>query len=206
MADNDPTPAAALPADPNPADPASPAAAPRTFSQDDVDRIVQERLARAKTAPPADYDDLRAKAAKLDQLEAANKSELEKANERAARLEREKTAAEELVQRTRIESAIVGEAAKRGVDPDIAIAMVDRSAIDFDTEGKPMNIAQAMDSLLTAKPNLASGGARPNGADQGARGQSGIEQLTRDQLKQMAPHEIVKAQSEGRLTRILGAP
>lgn len=39
---------------------------------------LAERLARAK---PADYDDLKAKAEKLDEIEAANKSEIEKAAE-----------------------------------------------------------------------------------------------------------------------------
>ena len=58
---------------------------PRTFTQADVDRIVQERLARAKSTPPADYDDLKAKAAKYDELAEANKSDLERANDAASR-------------------------------------------------------------------------------------------------------------------------
>ena len=55
----------------------------RTFSQDEVNRIVADRLKRAKSTPPADYDELKAKAARLDELEAANKSDLEKANDAA---------------------------------------------------------------------------------------------------------------------------
>lgn len=51
---------------------------------------LAERLARAK---PADYDELKAKAAKWDQAEAANKTELDKANDRAARAEQERDAA-----------------------------------------------------------------------------------------------------------------
>jgi len=62
---------------------------PKTFTQEQVDRIVQERLARAKSTPPADYEDLKAKAAKFDQLEEANKSDLEKANDAKARAEAE---------------------------------------------------------------------------------------------------------------------
>lgn len=51
---------------------------------------LAERLARAK---PADYDDLKAKAAKWDQAEAANKSELEKAGEAKQKAEAERDAA-----------------------------------------------------------------------------------------------------------------
>lgn len=55
-------------------------------SQDDLNRIIGERVKRAK---PADYDDLKAKAAKLDEIEQANKSEIEKANDRVAKAEAE---------------------------------------------------------------------------------------------------------------------
>ena len=57
----------------------------RTFTQDEVNRIVADRLKRAKSALPPDYDDLKAKAAKLDELEAANKSDLERANDATAK-------------------------------------------------------------------------------------------------------------------------
>jgi len=57
----------------------------RTFSQDEVNKIVADRLKRAKVTPPADYDELKAKAARLDELEAANKSDLEKANDAATK-------------------------------------------------------------------------------------------------------------------------
>ena len=61
----------------------------RTFSQDEVNRIVADRLKRAKSTPPADYDELKAKAARLDELEAANKSDLEKANDAASKAQTE---------------------------------------------------------------------------------------------------------------------
>lgn len=56
----------------------------KTFTQEDVNRIVQNRVAKY-----ADYDDLKAKAAKLDEIEEANKSELQKATERAENLQKE---------------------------------------------------------------------------------------------------------------------
>jgi hypothetical protein len=62
---------------------------PKTFTQADVDRIVQERLARAKSTPPADYEDLKAKAARLDEIEEAQKSDLQKATDATAKAQAE---------------------------------------------------------------------------------------------------------------------
>ncbi|MCZ7538247.1 MAG: DUF4355 domain-containing protein [Acidimicrobiia bacterium] len=54
----------------------------QTFTQEHVDRIVKERLARER-AKYEDYDDLKKKAEQYDQLQDEQKSELER--ERAAR-------------------------------------------------------------------------------------------------------------------------
>ena len=58
----------------------------KTFTQEQVDKIVQERLARAKQSVPDDYEELKAKAAKLDEIEDANKSEYDKLSEQYAAL------------------------------------------------------------------------------------------------------------------------
>jgi hypothetical protein len=60
----------------------------RTFTQDEVNAIVGKRLAEEK-GKYSDYEDLKAKAAKYDEAEEANKSELQKATERAKSLEDE---------------------------------------------------------------------------------------------------------------------
>lgn len=57
-------------------------------SQEDLDRILGQRLAREK-ARYADYDDLKAKADQFTELENANKTELQKATERAEQLAKE---------------------------------------------------------------------------------------------------------------------
>lgn len=203
MPDPDPTPTPAPDPTPDPTpDPAPPPEFKAITSQEDFDRRIQERIARVKATPPPDYEDLKTKAEEFDKLQEAQKTELQKAQDLAAKLEREKTAAEELAQKTRLESAIVAEAAKRGVDPDIAVAMIDRSAIDFADDGSPTNVASALDALLQAKPTLA-GGARGTSADQGAR-TGGADQLARDALKTMSHDEIIKAQKEGRLDSVLG--
>ena len=60
----------------------------KTFTQDEVNSIVKERLERAKSQF-SDYDTLKAKASKYDELEEANKTELQKSNDKAASLEAE---------------------------------------------------------------------------------------------------------------------
>lgn len=56
-------------------------------SQEALDRIIQSRVARVKTQPPADYDDLKSKAAELDQIKESQKTEAQKTAERISELE-----------------------------------------------------------------------------------------------------------------------
>lgn len=185
------------------------AAKNKTFTQTDVDRIVQERLARERKDRPTEDEikQLRDKATKLDELETANQSELDR--ERTARenaeKERDSTLAE--AKEIRLRAAIVAEAAKpdrKVVDTADVVALLDRSTLELDADGIPTNLAKAMDSLLEAKPHLvASNGGSRGDADQGARG--GVEQLAREDLKTMKPEDIVKAREEGRLATVMGA-
>lgn len=60
----------------------------RVFTQAEMNAIITDRLSRERTKY-ADYDDLKAKAAKFDAAEEAGKTELQKANERTAALQKE---------------------------------------------------------------------------------------------------------------------
>lgn len=60
----------------------------KTFTQAEVNSFLKREEEKIK-AKYADYADLQAKASKLDELEEANKSALEKANEKAAKLQAE---------------------------------------------------------------------------------------------------------------------
>ena len=62
--------------------------AERTFTQAEVNAMVQERLNRDR-AKYADYESLKEKAAKFDKIEEESKSELQKATERADSLQKE---------------------------------------------------------------------------------------------------------------------
>ena len=60
----------------------------KTFTQAEVNKIVEERLLRDRQKF-GDYEALKAKAAKFDEMEEAAKSELQKATERASTLQQE---------------------------------------------------------------------------------------------------------------------
>ena len=60
----------------------------RTFTQAELDKIVQNRVYEERKKL-ADYDDLKAKADELDQLKEANNTELQEAQDRAAKAEKD---------------------------------------------------------------------------------------------------------------------
>lgn len=60
----------------------------KTFTQAELDKIVQNRVYEERKKL-ADYEDLKAKADELDQLKEANKTELQKAQDRAAKAEKD---------------------------------------------------------------------------------------------------------------------
>lgn len=69
----------------------TPATEERLFTQAEVNDIIDKRFARMMDKY-GDYDELKAKAGRLDEIEEANKSELQKATERAEKLESELSA------------------------------------------------------------------------------------------------------------------
>ena len=61
--------------------------AAETFTQEQVDAIVKDRLSRERDKYK-DYADLKSKAAEYDKQQEANKTELQKAQEKAESLEK----------------------------------------------------------------------------------------------------------------------
>lgn len=70
-------------------------------SQDDLNRIIADRVARER-AKYADYKDLKVKAARLDEIEAANKTEAQKLADAVAAAEKERDDARAEALRMRI--------------------------------------------------------------------------------------------------------
>lgn len=203
------------PVDPSPpsADPAptpDPSGAPpepvgdRTFTQADVDRIVQDRLARVKA--PTDYDELKAKAARLDEIEEANKTELQKLQEQLAERDSTATAAAERAERALRRAAVVAAATRAGaVDPDAVFDLLPgKESLTIGDDDQVQGVAEAVEQLLTAKPYLVGKPAppAPGGADGGVRG-STPGTITREDLKTMTPDQIDAARQRGELNHLL---
>lgn len=124
------------------------AAEAKTFTQEEVNAIVEKRIARVKSTPPDDYEELKAKAAKYDELEEAKKSELEKANDATAKAT--KSAEEwksrfEALEAERQRAQLVREKAQEhGVDPEMLARM----------EGDVEENAKFLKSRDEAKPKF----------------------------------------------------
>lgn len=131
---------------------------PKTFTQEDVNRILKKAKLEA-----GDVAELKRKAAEFDRLSEAQKTELEKATEKAARDAEARAKAEAdatwlpRVLRSEVKVAAAGKLA----DPEDALRLLDLSSFELDDEGNVDGkaVAKAIDELLEAKPYLAAGTA-----------------------------------------------
>lgn len=153
---------------------------PRTFTQDELDRIVNERVNKAKQSVSAqfrDHKELQEKAARLEELEAASQTEsqrlqaqLEKTNRQVAELTARESAAQERAQTAIVKAAVVRSASQaNAADPEDVFALMDHSLVSIDENGTPVGVERAVEALLSAKPHLVRRGSG-GGFDGGARG------------------------------------
>jgi len=154
-----------------------------TFTQEQLDAIVRDRLARER-GKYADYDDLKGKLAALESdkqaREDAEKTERQKELDTAIKAERKKADAEwetKLKQAT-LGSAIERELMKAGADPDGKLLMVGNYAIADESE-----VADKVAALLKDKPHLVLNAQRQAalgaaGTPASGKGQSGSGRTT----------------------------
>jgi hypothetical protein len=118
------------------------------LTQADVDRIVKERLAREK-AKFADYEELKAASLKLAEIEEAQKTETQRANDAAAA-----AVAEAQGLRARIRQQAVMNAAIQGgaVNPEQVAALIDLSAIEDSEDSSALG--EAVTAFLTDNPHF----------------------------------------------------
>lgn len=115
-------------------------------NQQDFDRMVGERLARER-ARFADYDDLKAKAAKFDEADAATKTELQKLQDAVAERDAKLT---DLPKQARAQAIrFASKATQKGfLDPEDALVFIDADLAD------DAAVDAALDALATRKPHL----------------------------------------------------
>lgn len=143
---------------PAPAVPPAPAAppSPTQFTQDDVNRIVAERLAR-ESKKFEGFDDLKAKAEKYDAIAAENATELEKAVTQAVETTRADAAKAMNNTLVRAEVKALAAAAQFHDPADAAALLAEKfSQVPVDASGE-VDVTAAkvlVDQLATDKPHL----------------------------------------------------
>ncbi|MBX6770875.1 MAG: phage scaffolding protein [Chloroflexi bacterium] len=179
-----------------PPDPSAPQA------EEKVDPVISRLKAEA-----AEYRKrLRELEAKVKADEEAKLSETERLQKRLAELEREQA----LWQRERQERTLKYEtmlaASRLGiVDPEAAYRLLDMSNLEFDEDGSPKNLEQALKDLLKAKPYLAgqpvvTAGSPTNPATGQQRGGTfTMSQIADRRFYEQHREDILRAMAEGRI-------
>lgn len=134
---------------------------PRLFTQEDIDRIVKERLEREHKKQEELTAKAREEAEKKALEEQGKHKELaDKATKEAEKFRAEKEKAESALNTERIRYAVLSKAmAMNFADPEDAMKMSDLSKLEFDEEGKPKadQIEKVLKALIDAKPYLVKG-------------------------------------------------
>lgn len=126
---------------------------PKTFTQEEVNGIVNDRLARErKKYEGIDLEALKSKAAKFDKLEEESKTELQKATERAEKLQAELDG---------IKKANEVKSIREKVAEEMAIPV---SLLTADTEEECREQASAINAFAkpSAYPQVRDGGEPRN--------------------------------------------
>jgi len=161
---------------------------------------------RKLRAEAADYRKrLRELEGKVKAEEDAKMTEAEKLQKRLAELEAKETEYKNALQARTLEYEVKLHAARLGVvDPEAAYRLLDLKQVEFDEDGKPVNLEKVMKELVTKKPYLvgATGVTSPMNPAQGRV--SGQQVFTRSQLRDpkffAANREaIIQAMREGRI-------
>lgn len=160
-------------------------------SQADLDRIISDRLARQR-AQFADYDELKAKAAQVDALEAASRTDLERAVEAAKSETKQEVAKAANARLVAAEArALAAEAKFR--NPRIAVGSIDLTGVSVDENGSvdAEAIKVELKRLAESDPYLvddgkpaprhdkSQGGGRITEASSVARGREAYEEERR---------------------------
>jgi hypothetical protein len=165
--------------------------------------MVQTRIKRVESKY-ADYKDLKTKASKFDELDAASKSELEKEREARTAADARAQAAEERAKSVALRSAVISEATKQGaVDPDAVLKLIDTGELEMDDNGNISGLSGAVTALLEAKKYL-KGKQFTGSADGGNRSETSGT-IPRSKLRdtswyQAHEKEVLLAMKEGRIT------
>lgn len=131
-----------------------------TFTQADIDRIVKERVDRLK-AKYGDYEDLKARAARLADLERSQMDETQRMaadmqalQERTAAAERARDEALAQSQERLIRAEVMAQAATMGFRyPADVVRLVDAAELAVDDAGATTNVRDVLERLAQERPD-----------------------------------------------------
>lgn len=139
--------------------------AEKTFTQADVDRLLGERLARAKEKF-ADYDDLKAAAAELKNIKDANKSESQKLSDQIAALHKQLADKDAEVSTLSLKTLRAEVAATKGV-PAGRLQGTTKEEIEADAEAYLAELASIRDAGTKRKPPAPASGLKSGASSSG---------------------------------------
>jgi hypothetical protein len=212
-------------ADPNPEptpnpEPKADPQPPKTFTQEELDQIVQDRIARErkKAEKFADYDEIKAK---LDALD-AEKEERKKAEmTETERLKAEKEEAERLAAEAKAERdkamltaaksliksefrSLAREMNVRADAIDDAYRLADTSQVTVDDDGNVIGLADVVKALVETKPYLVEKAAaqpKPIGSPSGGSGGSGGN--PGDDERKTLEQQLIEAKKAKNLSKVI---
>lgn len=199
------------PTEPNTDPESDPQEPPKTFTQEELDRIVADRLARErkKAEKYADYDDIKAKLAELEaaederkraemtaaeRLEAEKAEALKAAEEAQAERDRALTAANQRLIKAEFKT-LARESNIPADRLDAALKLADLSGVTVDDDGNAQGVDDVVKALVEAHPYLAETKAQPKQIGGASGGNDPVDKTKEQRLKEAAD----KARSTGRL-------
>jgi small-conductance mechanosensitive channel len=176
-----------------------------TQAVEEQERFDTEYVRKLR-AEAADYRKrLRELESKVKAEEEAKMTEQERLQKRLAELERKETEYQMTLQARTLEYEVKMHATRLGVvDPDAAYRLLDLKQIEFDDDGKPLNIEKVLKELVAKKSYLVSSNSSPSPTNPAQGRVSGQQVFTRSQLRDpkffAANREaILQAMREGRI-------
>jgi len=148
---------------------------------------------------------LRELESKVKADEEAKLTEQEKLQKRLAELERKEAEYQQILQARTLEYEVKLQASRLGVvDPEAAYRLLDVKQVEFDDDGKPVNLEKTLKDLIAKKPYLVASGSAPSPTNPAQGRISGQQVFTRSQLRDpkfFAANRdaIMQAMREGRI-------
>lgn len=166
----------------------------KTFSQEDVDRIVQERLARQGPKAPDDYEAAKAALDRENQRKENEKTEVQKLTDALTASNSERDEARAETGKVRREAAIMLEAIAQGADAEMVIlALAEDASIKLSKDGTVEGAKEAVTALLEKKPHLKVGTTTRSGGEFGGKDSTTVAEEIAALEKKGDPESIRQA-------------